>query len=450
MTPEEALIHAYTADIARLPPDLQPIFNPKRLAEARMSGKPTVASDRFDYYMAVGHPDYKPQDDEERDLQNQLLSGYSGRGWTPSQRESLGKHPEPYALSPGGKYLDQLESRERLYKSFTPQKQEGWFPSPAAWAGKSKAPPPTEGAAKLYARDIGRDYAYLSGTGPGTWVPGIPEGGLKELQNPENTLGSMVTKLNGVVSDGASLLGTALLRGTDPTAALGDTAVRYHGADFHRTNPALAQDNGWRENDSLIEQGRGAHADSEGMQAGDTFRAAIGNHILPKSWNGQIPYLQPLINAGISVGNGLLDGTGALTSTKAIANPVRAVSNAVAKTRVPGVSQFARSTSNEISKTLTTKPTFAGRVAANAADESIDPGTVPLLGFEFLKNDQRDRSQFDADQKTAEATRQQSIKQLENLNSQIVRPPTAVSAIGNAVAPVAGKATGWLHGLLSK
>lgn len=448
MTPEEALLHAYEADIARLPQEQQLRFNAKAMAAAHAAGKSTPAMGAFRRNMAIGHPSYQPQNDEERALQDQMLSGYTGKGWTPDQLQ--GRTPESYELSPGGQYLDQLDSRNRLYEAFDPQDpkstDQGWFgmPGPSAWAGSADTgSSQKEGAAKLYAQQLGRKYAYLPGSGPGTWFPGIPEGGLGEILNPENFVGSFTTKMGGAVSDGASLIGTALLRkangvDTDPMSAVGDAAVRSQGSDFLRTNPALAADRGWRANDELIQQGRDAHAASEGMTAGDTFRS-IGNHVLPKSWNGQLGYAQPVINAGLSFLNGMADGTGLIGANKAIPTAVRGVAAGVAKTGVPGVAKFARSTANDITRHLASHPTYRGRFNAYNLDEAADVTNLAELGVELMTNDPRSNSQWQNDQHTEEAARQKSIKELEGLNGQIVRPQTTVTKAGS-----------FLGGLLSK
>lgn len=450
MTPEEALQHAYSQDIARLPPEQQLRFNAKALAAAHAAGK---QDPDFNYYRQLGHPSYQPKDDDERSIQDHMLKGYAGKGWTPEQSKALGRTPESYEFSPGGQYLDQLENRNRLYDSIAPQKADNsWFPSAAAWAGGT---PDTlnEGHAKNYAQQIGRTHAYIPGSGPGTWFPGIPEGGVQELWNPENFVGSFTTKMGGAVSDGMSHLGTALLRGTDPTAAAGNAAVRSEGSDFFRTNPVLANDSGWRGNDGLIQQGQDAWYDTEGMSAGDTFRGAVGNRFLPEKMNGQVPYIQPVINAALSFGNGMLDGTGFVGSAKAIPNAVRGVANGVARTGIPGVARFARSTADDITKGLTTNPTAGGRALHHVKDEAADATNAIELGAELLGGDTRSNSKWEADQRQMDQTRDQSFKVLENLNSQIVRPQTTVTKMGNAIAPAGNAAYGagsWLRGLISK
>jgi hypothetical protein len=259
--------------------------------------------------------------------------------------------------------------------------------------------------------------------------------------------------MGGAVSDGMSHLGTALLRGTDPTAAAGNAAVRSQGSDFFRTNPVLANDSGWRGNDGLIQKGQDAWYGSEGMSAGDTFRGAVGNRFLPENMKGQVPYIQPVINAGLSFLNGMADGTGLVGSHKAIPNAVRSAATATAKTGIPGVARFAQSTADDIAKNLVANPTAGGRAAYHLKDEAADATNLVELGAELVGGDNRSNSQWEVEQKKRDQTRDQSFKTLENLNSQIVRPQTTVTKMGNAIAPAGNAAYGagsWLRGLISK
>jgi hypothetical protein len=144
----------------------------------------------------------------------------------------------------------------------------------------------------------------------------------------------------------------------------------------------------------------------------------------------------------------MLDGTGFVGSHKAIPTAVRGAATQVAKAGVPGVSRFARSTANEITKNLAAKPTWGGRAAAHLTDEAGDATNLVELGAELMTNDGRSNSQWQKEQHTEEAGRQQAVKQLENLNGQLVRPQTTVTKVGNAMAPIGGKATGWLQKLI--
>jgi hypothetical protein len=215
----------------------------------------------------------------------------------------------------------------------------------------------------------------------------------------------------------------------------------------------LANDSGWRGNDGLIQQGQDAWYGTEGMSAGDTFRGAIGNRVLPEHMKGQVPYIQPVINAALSFGNGMLDGTGFVGSHKAIPNAVRGVAGAAARTGVPGVAKFAQSTADDIAKNLVANPTAGGRALHHVKDEAADVTNAVELGAELLGGDTRSNSEWEVDQQKRDKTRDQSFKVLENLNSQIVRPQTTVTKMGNAIAPAGNAAYGagsWLRGLISK
>jgi hypothetical protein len=175
------------------------------------------------------------------------------------------------------------------------------------------------------------------------------------------------------------------------------------------------------------------------MYAGDMFRK-IAEPYLPKDWKGQIPLIQPLINAGMGLANGLLDGSIMAGSTKAIPNLVRGVARGVAKAPVPGLKQFANSTANSITNHLAQKPTYLGRLGQEAMEEA---GDITNFGDAFMSyvapGDTRSKEQFDAEDKMEEAQRQQAVKRLESMNDQIIRPQTNVT-----------KAGGFLGGLLAK
>ena len=483
MTPEEALRHAYEADIARLPPELQAGFDAEAMAAAHAAGKQHPRAEMLRGHMKIGHPSYVPQSANEFEQQDHMLAGYRGEQWFPDQLN--GRTPDSYEYSPGGKMTAQAEARMRLHddmlkahtaKATTPSRgmssPGGFVPnfSQRQSTDEEVQKDNMERAAQTYGNSIDRKasaghimgipYPTQMGYSPDnshqhTDQYGDPVGnptgypsGFKpidgnvvsrEMGNPENFAGAFTTKMGGALSDGWSNLGTALLRGTDASAAAGDTAVRSYGADFNRSSPVLAKDNGWRANNAFVEEGRAAHRDSEGMYAGDMFRK-IAEPYLPKDWKGQIPLIQPLINAGMGLANGLLDGSIMAGSTKAIPNLVRGVARGVAKAPVPGLKQFANSTANSITNHLAQKPTYLGRLGQEAMEEA---GDITNFGDAFMSyvapGDTRSKEQFDAEDKMEEAQRQQAVKRLESMNDQIIRPQTNVT-----------KAGGFLGGLLAK
>jgi hypothetical protein len=460
MTPEEALRHAYEADIARLPPELQAGFNAGSMAAAHATGKTHPRAEMLRGHMKIGHPSYVPQSANEFEQQDHMLTGYRGEQWFPDQLN--GRTPDSYEYSPGGKMTASAEARMRLHddmlkahtaKATTPSRgmssPGGFVPnfSQRQSTDEEVQKDNMERAAQHYSDSIDRKASagHLMGIPYPTQMGYAPEGGFKpidgtvvsrEMTNPENFAGSFTTKMGGALSDGWSNLGTALLRGTDASAAAGDTAVRSYGADFNRSHPVLAKDNGWRANNALVEEGRAAHAGSEGMYAGDMFRK-IAEPYLPKELKGQIPVIQPLINAGMGLVNGMMDGSIVAGSTKAIPNLVRGVARGAAKTGIPLVKQLGNSTANSITNHLAQKPTYLGRLGHEAFDETLDVTNAADAGMSYIApGDTRTKEQFDAEDKDEEVQRQQSIKRLESINDQIIRPQTNVT-----------KAGGWLSGI---
>jgi hypothetical protein len=478
MTPEEALRHAYSQDIARLPEDIQGMFDADAMAAAHASGQKHPMTGVLRHHMMVGHPKYVPQSADEFEQQDRMLGGYAGEVWTREQADALGRDPQSYEFSPGGKMTADAEARMRLHddiqkahtaKATSPTRgisSPGGFIPNFAQHQSTDEDVRTENmarAAQHYNDSIDRRKASVVGYSPETShqhydeqgrphgdPTGYPSGMnhplvtlAKEIVNPENAAGSLTTKMGGVLSDGASLFATALLRkahgvDADPMAAAGDAAVRSQAADFNRTYPVVANDRGWRENNKLIEEGRGYRAKSEGMTAGDTWRGAIGNHILPESWNGQVPYLQPVINTALSFGNGMADGSGAVGSFKAIPQIVRGVASGVARSGVPGLARFAASTANDITQHLTKNPKYLQRFVGYNVDEAADVTNLAEGGIEAtMPRDPRSNSQWSADQHTEEAHRQHAIKKLEGMNEQIIRPETNVTKAGK-----------WLSGII--
>lgn len=462
MTPEEALRHAYSADLARLPQHMRGQFDAGKLAQSRLAGKPDQS---FHAYMEIGSPAFPAETDGERQLQDSFLPGYTGKGWTPSQRQQLGREPQPYELSPGAKMADQIKARQELYGAFDPPKKEHWltamFGGPGAWTG-SGPDKLKEGAAKLYADQLGPDgqgrtHNYLPGTGPGTMIPGVPDEDMFSMfSNPENFVGTFATKMSPVISDGLSQIGTSLLRGNGAgeklqgvANALPNAAVRSYGADWYRTSPQLAHEpKNWREADTMIDKNRAAFNHSQGMSAGETSRTLL-EPILPEDFKGQIPVIQPLVNGALSFGNGMLDGTGLTSATKLPGAIVGPVARAAARTSVPGVAKFAASTADDIAKY--SKLPFGQRLGFQATDEALDVGNIAGTLQQFAEPaDQRTSSEFEQAMQQQDQYRKQSLKQLESDQNQIIRPkPYGFHGMADRVLGNAPKKAGdFLGGLI--
>lgn len=466
MTPEEALRHAYAADVARLPPYLQKMYPVDRLVADHLANKPDA---RFFEEIALGDPRYEPQNDDERARQDALLQGYTGTAWTPSQVKALGREPEPYEFSPGAQYLDQYSQRVALYNAMLDdaEPKKGWFGLPAissaSWAGgvipgqQGQAGPDHRrvGAAKLYADTLGRTHAYIPGTQ-------IPEGGLQQFGNPENFIGTFQNKMSPVNSDAASQIGTALLRGDSHQLAsdvarmqgfnvdrfnkkwgahmdekrgvpinrgsgesalegFGNAAVRSGGSDWNRTSPQLVEEPAdWREADRLVRSNRDAWANTAGLTAGDTWRSILEPMGVP---NGRIPYVQPLLNAGLSFANGMADGSGAFSATKVPKVVAGAAAAGAAKSGVPGVSWLGRSTIADMQRHAKAYPTYARRFGYQTKDEAFDPGNIIGTGIELATPPREETTEeFQARMREMDQRRKQGMAVLERDAHKIKRP----------------------------
>lgn len=436
MTPEEALRHAYSADLARLPEPYRNQFAVDRLVQDHLAGKP---NGMFHEFLQKGHPSFHAETDEDRALQDSMLEGYRTQGWTPSEVDSLRREPQPYEYSSGGRILQGIDNRKNLYDATGPAKpEERWwltemFGGPEAWTGGSPEDKKV-GAAKLYADEVGKTHAYFPGTGPGTYIPGVPDEGMMMFNNPESSIGTLATKMGGALSMGWSQAGTAALRGNGlkekalgVANALPNAAVRSQGADWNRTSPQLAHEpKDWREADQMIQRNRAAWQVSDGMSAGDTSRqmlepimTALGG----ESLKGQIPIIQPFINGGLSFLNGMGDGSGALSATKLAPSIVKPLATGVARAGIPGVSKFAASTADDIAKYAKARPTWGSRIKDQVQDEYFDPGNMAGLASELLKPaDTRSKATFDRDMALDDDNRAWGLRQLEGDQNQIKRP----------------------------
>lgn len=432
MTPEEAVRHAVQAELDRMPPFIQARYklDLDGLSKSLLAGEENDQTKDFDGLVSIGRPEHEPADDFERKLQDLLLSKYTGTGWTPEELKRLGREPEPYEMSHGAQMAHQMKERRRLFtelerarttKAAAPMSIQSPF-----GAVPSFAPQRTDEVARQQAYDVAtknyadstvREKALFSSLG-------------NEVDNPENFLGTYLTKMGPVLSDGFSLAATNALDGDPNTSILGgftDAASRSYGADWNRTSPQLTADQGWRENDALIRRMREAYRDSQGMTSGDTFRATFGGHV---------PGIQPLINGAMSFGNGLLDMSslaGALASA-----PVKAVAAQTAKAGVPGVSNYAAGVAKDIGRAG-----WGARTMQEVGDETLDVTNVAATGAHFFAEPKKETgSEFNARIAEESQRRSAAIKALEQEQNSIRRPQTMYQkniaepigqAVGNAV-----------------
>lgn len=426
MTPEEAqkiLQSALDAEVRRLPQLARSRFSDTaKMAADFYAGRPNQSMDALRYYNGLGHPDYEPADDEQRQLQEELLTGYTGRGWTPEQRKALGRDPQPYEYSPGGRILRDIEARRSLFDRI--EKGQGkklqtysygmGSPNPADFAD------PLTSAAYDYQAEIERDKAHAMT--------------VQSLSNPENFVGSYMTKMGPVLSDAGALLATERNTGGSGLNALGDAAARAYGADWNRTSPQLVQDRGWQDNDALIRRMRQAFHKSEPQSSGDTFRSWTGGHV---------PYIQPLINGAMSFANGLLDMSAVAAGPGAVLT--KGMASQAARSGVPLVKGYGNHLVRQINKDLAAMrgASMAGKALnyskREVGDELMDVGNVVNTGAQFVVPDPNETDdQFKARTAAQAKVRSQATKELEANQNQIIRPKGMVERVTEPV----GKAIG--------
>jgi hypothetical protein len=427
MTPEEALIHAIKAEIARLPPRSRASFNPEEMAASYLAGTPSEEMEAIRGFNRIGHPDYQSERGKDEDeqsfaerqqqdlaMQEHLLAGYRGRGFTPEEKEALGREPESYEYSSGGRLLRDIEARKRLFDEI---ESRGKRQPKSTYAYGTSAPnltDPLDAMASQYAGDIEQDKAYA-------FRP-------SSLNNPENFVGSYLTQMGPVLSDAGSMLATERNTGGSGANALGDAAARAYGADWNRTSPQLAHDRGWRENDALIKRMRKAYEDSNGQSSGDTFRSWTGGHI---------PYIQPLINGAMSFANGLLDFSSVATGPGA--SLTKAAASGLARSGVPVAKHYGSHIVRQISKDIAQNPGWAGRGLREIGDETLDVGNVVNTVGEFAADPSKETpEQFQSRTAKDAEKRKLAIRDMEANQDQIVRP---VSPVKRVTEPV-GKAIG--------
>ena len=228
--------------------------------------------DAMNVFLQLGDPRSQFEGELENLIQNDILSDYTGLGWLPSQVEELGRMPEPKEMSPGGRMAHELAARAKFIRDRDLEAYE-----------KSKTFDPRD----------------TQGTGLQQFLLGA--------NNPETGLGTYMTKMGNVFADAASQAGDALLGAGNIENSVGDAFVRSNGADWNRLYPMLTSEDGdWRSRDALIEQGRRAFAESEGMDANKFIQTSFNNAGLDYYPN---PISNMTAGTAVTVGNGIFDGS---------------------------------------------------------------------------------------------------------------------------------------------
>ena len=239
---------------------------PAEVAQQMYAGEGELF-DSMDNVLKYGSPQGKFENPIARDMQDKLLEGYTGLGWLPSQVEALGRMPEPKEMSPGGRMAHELNARRNFILSRDLDAYE-----------KSKTFDPRN--------TVGTGFMQV----------------LEGANNPETPLGTFMTKFGQVFSDAASHAGDALLGYGDIENSVGDAFVRSNGADWNPLYPQMANEDGdWRSRDALIEQGRRAFAESEGMDANEFLQSFFNNAGLEYYPN---PTSNMTAGTAVTVGNG--------------------------------------------------------------------------------------------------------------------------------------------------
>lgn len=441
MTPEEALRHALLAEIKRMPAEDQAIYagSVDKMVAAQLAGQKNPLLENLLYMSQVGHPDYRPtspvtpsrqtlfQAAADNKLQDKMLEGYTGIGWTPSQLN--GRTPEPYELSPGGKMKSDIEERQRLIAEMGRVGQGGiaeagsdghfFSMSPGAWAGAPNPKIEKQMLADNYSKAMERTHA------PGTDIG-------NQLNNPENWFGTFTTKMGPVLSDAWAQAGSAALDGNPATGAgeaVGDAAARAIAADWNRTNPVLANDRGWRENDALIRRMRQAWMDADGMTASDTVKAMNGGKPLP--WG-----IQSLASGFMSFANGLGDMSSVFSGPGAALT--KGAATQLGKTGIPGVANYGRHISRVIGNDMDSVakgmlPKVAAYSKREVADEALfDPlNHANTIANAVVAPPDESPEQFNARILDQSKARKEAIRTMEANQNEVVRPRKNHGIVGN-------------------
>jgi hypothetical protein len=138
---------------------------------------------------------------------------------------------------------------------------------------------------------------------------------VEDMENPETFLGYYNTRMGPVLSQAGSLIGDALLRNDETSVdpvynALANTEISRQASGANMTSPQLEVDEGWRENNKLIEDQKAAYDAANGLSGAEYPRQIAAN--MGQTYHRN-PATDTLFGLPFTIGNSMLDGgTGAL------------------------------------------------------------------------------------------------------------------------------------------
>ena len=298
-------------------------------------------SDRLDWHLRVADPGYEPADDFERRYQDAILSGYTGDGWTPDQRDKLLEEGRVVYDATVGVPLH-VESATPGYKEMSPGKKmrsdfgarrdfiqggdKGVYKDRLATAGPQSRMPDTDDVMGFLEFAGSKLKPLLK---EHTRIPALPFGEalldqlpdpedvrktgysgtdfVEDMENPETFLGYYATRMGPILSQAGSLIGDALLRegGSSVTDAAANAEIARNASGANMTSPQLEVDEGWRENNKLIEDQRAAYDAANGLPAAEVPRQFFAKMGIPYHRN---PFTDVAVGVPITVANSALDG----------------------------------------------------------------------------------------------------------------------------------------------
>ena len=263
-------------------------MNPETLATKIESG-----DEAYSGYLSTAlerwNPAYRGDDPRINQFQDRIMSsdGYGGKGWLPHELEARNGVVGSYEPSPGGAVRNQLDARSKYLTNHI----EGNDNLPSYQDYQSASEPYNPYA-------LGNMFPF----------PDWSHDNLsQELFNPENILGSLLTKTQmGFIPEGASFAGDQM-QGADVGMNPFDAATtRSYNSDVMRTYPQQTFDHGWRANDDHTNEMRKSFMDSESQSSGDFVKRGFGRVGMEYAPN---VISDMTVNPFLTVANGFTDFT---------------------------------------------------------------------------------------------------------------------------------------------